>query len=529
MSRIAAREGRNLVQPSPLTKQDAIARDQLRSAGPTTWRRAAATGFGLCVIVLSVSIVLLHLSLLPLGQWHDEFGTFAWYRSDSTLALLTRLVTWSPRPVSEAAIFLYAMACDRLHSPLFVEALSLSWLTFLLPSIFVLLREVRARTDWSSFLAKVSIAAALPAMCLLSVDLPDTFLWPMSAFAYLPAIGSDFSILFVLLYCRPQTRRSWLLLSAFGVFGTCCVEMSGMVAGVLFSALLVWSAQNEAPSEQKPALRFRLACCLPPILAAAATGILILTHRARQGSPLTADNLLVHRPLASIASAVPIFFRSLVGQPASIYRLEPAHVMANFLDRIAWFAGTFMLGNHLIGRDRTTKRAMLGLLGISIVMACFISVAMTLYQFGIMCCERHDTTRTCLEYVALTCFGLWLASTVENTRFSAFIAPSRAIAGPALLLVALIIPSPRRLAGLAAVYGQSSDLRSATAATWQSGWRRSSQSMRFYIVPQNVLIGRGRDELGTHTRPHETSAQVRDMMSYFAKQQIVFDHLQAVP
>ena len=315
-----------------------------------------------------------------------------------------------------------------------------------------------------------------------------------------------------------RARRRWLIISALGVFGTCCVEMAGIVVGILFSGLLVRSLLGGTAADDDAAPRFRMACCLAPILATAATGLLVLTHRARLGSPLTADDLLVHRPWASIAAAMPIFLRSLAGEPASIYRLAPAPVMANLVSRIAWCAGTVMLGGQFVRSDRPAALAPIKLLGLSIVIAGFGSVAATLYQFGIMCCERQDTSRTCFEYVALACLGVCLAARLDGTRLAAMVAPVRAGAGIALMLLALAAPLPHRLDGLAAVYREAAELRRATAATWRSGWRPSAGAMRFYVLPRDALIGKARDDQGLHRRSGEAGAQVRGIMSYFGKE-----------
>ena len=487
--------------------------------------RSLTSCLGLASAAVMLIVAMMHLALLPLGQWQDEFETFAWYRDQSVSALAIRFWIWSPRLVSELLIFVYAIACDRDRSPLFPEVLSLCWATFILPSIVVIIREIRTRADVPSVIVRANIAIALPIACLMSVELPDTFLWPMSAIAYLPGIATVFGMLFVLLYADADAPRSWLMMSALGVLGACCVEMAGIVAGVFFSSVLVWTGLRRTGPDDRTSLRFQAACCLPPIIAAAVTGLLILTHRARAGSPLTADALLVHRPIASIVSAVPLFLNSLVGEPASFYRLGPVSVTENFVCRLAWCAGTVMLGNLFVGPGRSTMSTLIKLLGLSIVIACFCSMAATLYQFGIMCCERQDTSRTCFEYVALACLGVSLSAQLSNSRVASTIGPFRPGIGIALILLAVIVPLPARLGKLAIVDGQSSTMQSATAATWRSGWR-SGTRMTFTIAPREALVGKARDDRGVQARSHESDAQVAGILNYFRKDQVFFDRLQ---
>ena len=82
----------------------------------------------LCATVLSL-LLLAHAGLIVAGQWQgDEWFNFSLFRSEGTGFLLHRVLTWSPRPVSEGLVFLYARAVDALHRPLVTPVLGLLFL-----------------------------------------------------------------------------------------------------------------------------------------------------------------------------------------------------------------------------------------------------------------------------------------------------------------------------------------------------------------------------------------------------------------
>jgi branched-subunit amino acid ABC-type transport system permease component len=58
----------------------------------------------LCGIVLAIVLVTiaLHFGLVNIGQWaYDEFAIISSYTVNAWITFSTRLLHWSPRPVSE--------------------------------------------------------------------------------------------------------------------------------------------------------------------------------------------------------------------------------------------------------------------------------------------------------------------------------------------------------------------------------------------------------------------------------------------
>lgn len=63
-------------------------------------------------------IFLLYFYLIPIGHWQDEYTTFT-YISQNNSHFIYRIFHWSPRPLSEIIIFLYAKISLFLISNLF--------------------------------------------------------------------------------------------------------------------------------------------------------------------------------------------------------------------------------------------------------------------------------------------------------------------------------------------------------------------------------------------------------------------------
>ena len=138
------------------------------------------------------------LGLLPLGHWQDEYWQFSRLRERS---VWTRLWRRSPRPVSEAILYVYALAVEWLQRPLIAEVLAVLWL-LLLASCFATLgfsrREARAE-GLEPVRYKALLGSSLLAMFLIGHPVGEMFYWPVGAAAYLTTLAALCALLFLLL------------------------------------------------------------------------------------------------------------------------------------------------------------------------------------------------------------------------------------------------------------------------------------------------------------------------------------------
>src|SRR6516162_5606674 len=89
----------------------------------------------LAVILLAILglLIALHFGLVSVGHWAvDEFIVINSYRNNGWTFFVDRLITWSPRPISEALIWAYACLVNWQHKPFIGVFLALLWLTLIL-------------------------------------------------------------------------------------------------------------------------------------------------------------------------------------------------------------------------------------------------------------------------------------------------------------------------------------------------------------------------------------------------------------
>ena len=136
----------------------------IRSVGPSVGRLLA----WISLVALLVTIAF-HFGLVDLGQWtNDEFGIIGSYRDKPWTALYDRLMHWSPRPISEALIWIYAYLVNLTHKPFIGMFLGLLWLILLSTPLIAYLQ---VRTTVSGELRRLS-----PYFLLFAYELIALFL-----------------------------------------------------------------------------------------------------------------------------------------------------------------------------------------------------------------------------------------------------------------------------------------------------------------------------------------------------------------
>jgi hypothetical protein len=68
--------------------------------------------------VILLAMIALHVGLVDVGQWtDDEFLIIGSYRGRAWAAFCDRLISWSPRPISEGLIWAYGCLVNWTHKP----------------------------------------------------------------------------------------------------------------------------------------------------------------------------------------------------------------------------------------------------------------------------------------------------------------------------------------------------------------------------------------------------------------------------
>ena len=181
----------------------------------------------LCATVLSL-LLLAHAGLIVAGQWQgDEWFNFSLFRTEGAGFLLHRVLTWSPRPVSELLVFGYARAVDALHRPLITPMLALLWgaLAACAAALLPGAEGVQARR------ARGLAVLAVLAFFLLGHQVAEMFYWPMGAAAYLGAIAALTLAVMLVLRGRHLSRGGAALLAGALAIAAGSAEVGAMAAG----------------------------------------------------------------------------------------------------------------------------------------------------------------------------------------------------------------------------------------------------------------------------------------------------------
>ncbi len=414
----------------------------IRTAAAVEARDARPTGAlgrtaAWAALVALAAIVLAHAALLPAGRWQgDEYGGLAAYHAQGLSFLRYRLLYWSPRPVSESLIWLYAVVVYACRAPLVAPALGVGWAILIAAAIAGLCRRGKGLV-WTGL-----IVAAVLAGFLLGHPIGEMFYWPMGALAYLPALAGVTCAAFLIVrgLAGASAGRRLGCVAAL-LLATGSAELGAMVT-VCVCGLI---GLTELPDWRKAA-----GWAVP---LAAAAGILALLLGGRAGASIEAQNTAIaHHVIPSLLAGLAGFGRLLIAPDA------PA-------PGIAWWLPVVFLG--LAGAWRQSGAAAapkrhLFALAAGLLIAAYGSLASAAYQFGAPCCQRHDSFRACLVVLALTVLAALAARLRVWRRVPA-------AAGPALLVLGLLPPVLDRLPAWRADWRQQGAVIAIRRANWVAG------------------------------------------------------------
>ena len=429
----------------------------------------------LCIAVtaLACTIFLAHAPLITAGNWRvDEYHDFGLFRARGWSFFFERLLTWSPRPLSETLVGLYFLAEEWLRRQLIVPFLALMWATLLVgPVLFVWQNRARGN-DWSRSL----IACSVLAMFLLGHRIAEMLYWPMGAVVYATTLAALSCLTFQIVDGRWQTRGGRL----FGVALVLCAAGSaevGAIFAIYFAVAMVLLHLSGRVGTRREGLLWLL-----PLLVA--IGVMLMLAHGRgtleehvfyQGA---APNLrYLNHPLTSLRRSLPTYLTQLIvldggqsGAAASVWGFGIKALF--FLGLLACMQGV---------RPQPGARLLLVALLLSLQATFLTSIAGSYYKFGLVCCERHDTFRQCIIVLtALSGAALIAAKAGPRLRLNT----SR---GAALIGLALLLLTIQRLPDLIAVYEVRPTLVKIRRANWASG-TSAGDRMVFLMAPSPPIV-----------------------------------------
>ncbi len=468
------------------------------------------------------ALLLAHAGLIGAGQWQgDEWLNFFLFRTEGTGFLLHRVLTWSPRPVSELLVFGYARAVDALHRPLVTPVLALLWGA--LAGCAAALIPGAARG--AARRARGLVVLAVLAFFLLGHQVAEMFYWPMGAAAYVGAIAALTLLVMLVLRGRHLSGGGAVLAAGAMVVAAGSAEVGAMAVGA--AALLLGAAQAW---ERRP---WRAAVLVVPLGAALLVLALILNGRASAGVALGTETATIHAVWPSLRAAAAQFAHETVSLDA--YPDGWRGLALGGATKLALFLGLRALCRAGLAGS-PTPRAHLWALAVALLAASFLSIAAALWQFGLVCCQRHDSFRQCLDVLVLLLLAALAARGTRGGRTvrdaaAAGGGASRAdggrevAGGSAWLLVALALvlshrgPLERRLPSLWADYRDLPALLAARNRTWASG-ASTGPGMVFVEAPQGLVVGETDWPEGTFSRTPAPPWYMLGILLFYDKQQV---------
>ncbi|MFM0145461.1 hypothetical protein [Paraburkholderia sp. RL18-085-BIA-A] len=158
-----------------------------------------------------------------------------------------------------------------------------------------------------------------------------------------------------------------------------------------------------------------------------------------------------------------------------------------------------------------------GILSFAYFLTSFMTLGAAFYQFGVACCERHDTMRQCFIFIGLASSGAALGACAQGktehgglrTRYVFF------------LLFAVLIPTVIAVPDIASDYGNYRRIQDAKIANWNAGMAPGS-SMVYVQRPLGKIVGGFSVPDGTYTKATEGPALAKWIAHFFKKDQVTF-------
>ena len=432
----------------------------MRAGRLATWqvtrgRPAALLPAGLCC-ALMLCVVACYAALLPRARWQgDEYLMFAWLRQGGWNFYLHWYLSWSPRLFSNLLYGAYGVAVLAVHRPLAGTCMAVLWAGLACACLGPAWRT-------GAPLPRLAAGAAIMALFLAGHSVTEVFFWPGGGLSYLPTLAGTVWLFWLML--DGLTGQPLRHLAA----ALALVVVAGSSEVGIFTALAVAACvgcvQARAPWRQS-------AWLLPGAVLALVDLALVLHGRVGTIEGGGGDRAVLHLAGAALLRAAASFARELarpdLANGAAVS--TPVSLASRVLVLLA--------ARWTLGKTRAPGW-LLPAFGVALLLAAFASLASAYYQFGRLCCARHDTMRACYVTLALAAFGAAWPRPRPNTGAAAWAA--------AVLL--LFVPAAPAL--LADYRGMDRAI-AARAQTWASG-TSPGDSMVFVIDPSgHVLDGCG--------------------------------------
>ncbi len=443
---------------------------------------ALARGIPLAAGV-ALAVLCLHAALLPEGHWQGDEFFCAGYAREGRLRFLwqTRITGWSPRPLSEVLYYVFCRAAAALRQPLTVPFLALLW--------GVLVAATLASARRAAAGPRMLIGLATLCMFLLGHPVAEMFYWPAGAVAYLTTLAAATLALFLIVDGRTGGRSGALALSAALTACAASSESGAMAAAPLALGLAL------APPHRRCA-----GLLLPPPLLVTGFVFWTLAHHR-----LVSPEAVVHAP--------PL--RHLMQSLRPVPRVLLDDIRPAWPSRLLFLFGVRWCWSRTAASARATRDQTLHALAAfaaALTLAASATIAAGLFQFGVLCCQRHDTLRQGWLVLGL------VALAVASTRWPARPALSRL--GPPVLAAACLLGLAPRLGAIVGDFRLMHAIGASNRANWRAGRDPTIQAMTFRLPPTAAIAGDQDIPAGRYSERAADAWYAHGMMHFFGKRSI---------
>jgi hypothetical protein len=473
--------------------------------------------FSRLLSLVSLLIVLLtiglHFGLVNEGKWAvDEFLIVKSYNDNGWKAFADRLTEWSPRPISEALLWVYASLVNWQHKPFIGVFLGLLCLSLFLASLIPLLQiRKKSSEDSPGSLRFLLLFAFTPiAFFLLGHSLGELFYRPVVAAAYLVTLSAITLCFFQLAFGLTENPTGRLIAS-LALLVAAGTSETGAFFSVVFCGLYLIAFT--ADLFRRTGFRRKILWCIIPALVGVGVFGLLVQNRlpSQQPAVTTAE---YHSLYLSLKAGFGETLREclVAGQ-----RLSSRGLISGVLLKACYFIG-IRYSWLSSGLKAPSKQALI-VFAVSLIATVYFSLAASYYGYGISTNDRHHQLRQCLIILLITNVALlschYPAAVLRQAR-------SEWLAGM-FVFIALLLVVPQRFGALKHDYGNYSVCVRNRSKSWDSGLS-AGDSMIWFLTPQNLVASTCMIEPGAYDLESKSPPCAQLMMQFFGKK-----HLEICP
>jgi len=455
--------------------------------------------------LLFLAAIAAYAGLLSGGHWQDEYYTLYRMRDEGLQFVLYRIQTWSPRPLSELLVYLYGFAVVKSGRPLIGTVLGMTWAVTALCIVVLPARYARPRNRAISAVAGL----ALFALFLANHPTGEMYYWPQASLAYMPTLAAICALFWLCVTTGLESSRARMAAAAMLIVAAWSVEIAAMfvfaVAGLALAVSLCLPRLR---------LNWREAIWLALPLVASAGVLVLLAHgRVQNGNEIMGDPAIAHHTKPVLVAAIREFAKAVA--VSGWDGRGPLNIALVIASKVLLFVAFVGLSTRLspLHAHRSASR-WLTILSAACLATTLLIIAAAFYQFGTMCCERHDTLRQCLIYIAIVSAACAVGLNLRHVP--------RITLSLGMLFIAVGINVAMSIKALRYDYAHLDVFRDVKVANWNQGNAQGTTMVFEQAAPGQVVGGVLIGEKTYTAQDSDMGWWIDGVMRFFRKKEITF-------